>query len=92
MNEIKGEMPLSLIIGYIDYKLRKNAEELAYKMFMSEHISMLVNGMRPQKKLSFIEMRKDIWDTVTKETTKKDMRTAQQIINDTFCVRNMKII
>lgn len=84
-------MPLSLIIGYIDYKLRKNAEELAYKMFMSEHISMLVNGMRPQKRLSFIEMRKDIWDTVTKET-KKDTRTAQQIIDDTFRVRNMKII
>ena len=80
-------MTFKAVVSYLDYRLRANEEQTLFEVFVAENLATISAGNRYKERMGYSEKRNAIWG----EEKKKDMRTARQIIDDTFAARGVKV-
>ena len=84
-------MKVKAIIQYVDYRLRLNMQNDVYQLISTDLLYFEANKFRQEtigKDFIFREKYNKIWGVEVKE----DTRTREQIIEDTFAKRGIKII
>lgn len=81
-------MSLKAVVKYLDYRLKKDEEEILYRKITAEYLGVMGRGMKTETKISFVEERNKIWGGAPVE----DNRTAQEVINDTAKKHGINII
>ena len=84
-------MKVKAIIQYVDYRLRLNMQNDVYQLISTDLLYVEANKFRKEtigKDFIFREKYNKIWGVEVKE----DTRTREQIIEDTFAKRGIKII
>lgn len=84
-------MKVKAIIQYVDYRLRLNMQNDVYQLISTDLLYVEANKFRNEtigKDFIFREKYNKIWGVEVKE----DTRTREQIIEDTFAKRGIKII
>ena len=84
-------MKVKAIIQYVDYRLRLNMQNDVYQLISTDLLYIEANKFRQEtigKDFIFREKYNKIWGVEVKE----DTRTREQIIEDTFAKRGIKII
>ena len=80
-------MTMKAVVKYLDYRLKSNAEQKLFQIFVAENLATISAGNKYKERMSYIKQRDEIWGVVEK----KDTRTARQIIEDTFAARGIKV-
>lgn len=80
-------MSLRAVVQYLDYRLKKDAEDQFYKVVTAEHLATLAAGMRTNERIGFLDKVNKIWGIAPVE----DKRTAKEIIEDTFKKHGIQI-
>lgn len=84
-------MKVKAIVQYVDYRLRLNMQNDVYQLISTDLLYVEANKFRQEtigKDFIFREKYNKIWGVEVKE----DTRTREQIIEDTFAKRGIKII
>lgn len=80
-------MTMKAVVKYLDYRLKSNAEQDLFQIFVAENLATISAGNKYKERISYIKQRDEIWGVAEK----KDTRTARQIIEDTFAARGIKV-
>lgn len=80
-------MTFKAVVAYLDYRLRANEEQTLFEEFVAENLATMTAGQRYKERMDYLDKRNAVWG----EEKKKDIRTARQIINDTFAARGVKV-
>lgn len=80
-------MSLKAVVRFLDYRFHQFEEDLLYKSIMAEYMSLVGTGKQSENRISFVEKRNEIYGI----KTKKDERSAEEIIDDTFKKHGIKI-
>lgn len=79
-------MPLKSVVSFLKCRMREEADLLYYREIIAENIATIGNGKITQTRISYSQERKKIYGEI-----KQDLRTAKEIVNDTFKRFGLKI-
>lgn len=81
-------MSLKAVVRYINYRFKQNEDDFLYKALTAEYQSVLCTGIfREVQRISYVEEHNKIYGI----KTKKDERTAREIVEDTFKKHGIKM-
>ena len=80
-------MTMKAVVSYLDYRLKANEEEALFRVFVAENLATISAGQKYKERMNFIEKYNTIWGV----PSKRDTRSAKQIIEDTFAARGVKV-
>ena len=80
-------MTMKAVVSYLDYRLKANEEETLFRVFVAENLATISAGQKYKERMNFIEKYNTIWGV----PSKRDTRSAKQIIEDTFSARGVKV-
>lgn len=79
-------MPLKSVISFLRCRMKEEVDYLLYREIVAENIATIANGKVTQNRISYSQERKKIYGEI-----KQDLRTAKEIVNDTFKRFGLKI-
>ena len=79
-------MTFRAVVAYLDYRLKANEEQTLFEVFVAENLATMAAGQKYKQRMSYINKRNELLGI-----TQKDIRSARQIIEDTFTVRDVKV-
>lgn len=80
-------MTMKAVVSYLDYRLKYSEEQTLYRVFVAENLATISAGQRYKERMNFVEKYNSIWGV----PSKRDTRSAKQIIEDTFAARGVKV-
>lgn len=80
-------MTMKAVVSYLDYRLKYSEEQTLCRVFVAENLATISAGQRYKERMNFVEKYNSIWGV----PSKRDTRSAKQIIEDTFAARGVKV-
>lgn len=80
-------MSLKAVVKFLDYRFKQTDEEVLFKTIIAEYLATIGVGKTTSERISFSEERNKIYGI----KSKKDERSAEEIIKDTFKKHGIKI-